>query len=590
MARAGLLLRIAVGLLVLASWPAEAADGRRLALVLGNGAYVHAPPLPNPPRDARAVAHAFRRLGFDVVEGIDLARAGLVGALRDFGRRAEGAELAIVYFAGHGIQVKGQNFILPVDAQLQREQDLGYEAIGVNAVLDEAGAARRLRLVILDACRDNPFVARLQREMGATRSTSVGRGLKVMDTITPDTLIAYATTADAVAEDGTGEHSPYTSALLEHLETPGLELNLLFGRVRDAVMRRTSNRQQPFTYGSLGGEPILLKPAETPPRPAAAAAPGGDVVELAFWDSIKQSTSAADYGAYLEAFPAGRFAPLARARLAAANATEAAPRPAPAAAPEAVAPAAPRAAPASAAPPPLPASKPEPPARAAAPQPAPPPAPEARPAPPERVAAVVPPPEPPLPARQQEARVPPAPAPAELRACPPAGSRLGLSVGAVLNFGTGKDFVCDIGLGIPDRQMLSFVAGPDPRQLRWQGPTPKLPLAAGHRFAFISEGMGDGGPSAWYHDFRVTGPARTRTRAGEFDVLVIEERRTGWNGNEYDARLRHHWSIALGFVVKQELLEETSNRANFRNVHNRGGPAYGPLGRQSWEAVSLTQP
>jgi hypothetical protein len=562
-------------LLVLGSRSADAAEARRLALVLGNGAYTYAPPLPNPPRDARAVAAALRRLGFEVIEGIDLGRAGLVGALRDFGRRADGAELAVVYFAGHGIQVKGQNYILPIDAQLQREQDLRYEAISIQAVLDEAGGARRLRLVILDACRDNPFVARLQREMGASRSTAVGRGLKIIEEVAPDTLIAYATTADAVADDGAGEHSPYTTALLGNIETPGLELNLLFGRVRDTVMRQTSNRQQPFTYGSLGGEPVYLKPAPAAPQPAAPAA-SSYAVELAFWDSIKESTSPADYRAYLEAFPEGSFAPLARARLAARTIA-----PTPKAEPAATLPPAPtpqaRVEP-DLGPPPLPTRKPNPPPElvAAAPRPVTP-------------AAPPPPPVQP-PAPQQEARVPAAPRPAELRACPQPGTRIVTSVGDVLSFGGARDLVCDIGQGIPDRQFLSFVAGPDPRRIRWQGAPPKLPLAAGSRFAFISEGLGDSGYSAWYHEFLVKGPARVHTGAGDFDVVVLEETRTGWNGNEYEARLRHFWSSSLGFVVKQEVLEETTNRANFRNVHNRGGPAYGPLGRRSWEAVSVTIP
>jgi uncharacterized caspase-like protein len=570
--KGGRILGLALCLLLVA-FAADAAPAQRLALVLGNGAYVHAPALANPPRDARAVAGAFRRLGFEVIEGIDLARADLIEALRDFGRRADGAELAVVYFAGHGIQVKGQNYVLPIDAQLQREQDLRYEAISIQAVLDEAGGAQRLRLVILDACRDNPFVARLRREMGASRSTAVGRGLKVIDEIAPDTLIAYATTADAVADDGTGGHSPYTKALLDNLETPGLELNLLFGRVRDEVMRQTNNRQQPFTYGSLGGDPIFLKPAvAASAAPAATNASNADAVELAFWNSIKDSASAADYRAYLEAFPEGSFAPLARVRIAALGAK---PRHEPS-----VAPPAPRQAELTAEPPPVPIAKPRPP-----PEPRPAPGPLAAASPPVASVASSPPPPP-----QQEARIPPAPRPAELRTCPAAGTRIAISAGDVLSFGAGRNFVCDIGLGIPDRQLFAFVAGPDPRHIRWQGKPPDFPLQPGRRFAFISEGLGDGGSSAWYHDFVVKGPARVHTRAGDFDVVVIEETRSGWNGNEYEARLRHYWCPALGFVVKQEVLDETTNRASFRNIHNRGGPSYGPLGRQSWEAVSITSP
>jgi hypothetical protein len=159
-----------------------------------------------------------------------------------------------------------------------------------------------------------------------------------------------------------------------------------------------------------------------------------------------------------------------------------------------------------------------------------------------------------------------------------------------LSFGDGRNFVCDIGLGIPDRQLLAFVAGPDPRNVRWQGKPPEFPFRPGAKFAFISEGLGDHGYSAWYHEFVVKGPARVHTRAGDFDVVLIEESRTGWNGNEYEARLRHYWCPSLGFVVKQEVLDEASNRANFRNFQNRGGPSYGPLGRTSWEAVSVASP
>ncbi|MBX6367823.1 MAG: caspase family protein [Rhodospirillales bacterium] len=581
--------RVLVLLMSFCALASGAAEAHRLALVIGNGAYAHAPPLPNPPRDARAVAAAFRRLGFDVVEGIDLGRAELVRALRDFGRRSDSAELAVVYFAGHGIQVKGQNYILPIDAQLEREQDLGYEAISVQAVLDEAVGARRLRLVILDACRDNPFVARLQRDMGAARSMSVGRGLKIIETIAPDTLIAYATTADAIAEDGSGEHSPYTAALLEHLETPGLELNLLFGRVRDAVMRRTNNRQQPFTYGSLGGDAIVLKPAaaaRTEPPPASP--PSADAFELAFWDSIRQSESVADYRAYLEAYPNGRFAPLARARIAALEPPTTSAAPGRAAAPSSSVVDQPPAAPPATATPPVETRRPNasPPAVARTPD-VPPPLPARKPVPPEPLRTAS---RQEAPAPAQEARVPPASRAAELRDCPAPGTRIVLSSGDVLSFGSGANFVCELGHGIPGKSVLAFAAGPDPRHVQWQGLPPRPPLAPGARFAFISEGMGDFGPSAWYHEFRVKGPTQVSTKAGRFDVVVLEESRTGWNNNEYEARLRHYWSPELGFVVKQEVLSEFTNRGNTGNRYNRGGPSFGAWGRESWESVSVTRP
>ena len=292
---------------------AQAEKERRAALVIGNSAYRNSTPLPNPLKDARAVADALKRLGFAVTDGYDLTNAEMVQKLRAFGRSAEGASVALVFYAGHGLQVAGRNYLLPVDAALEREQDLRYEAVALDTILDEAQPAKRLRIVILDACRDNPFAVRMARALGATRSASVGRGLAQVADIQTDTLIAYATAADAVAEDGTGGNSPYTAALLEQLDKPGLEINLLFGRVRDSVFKATSGRQRPFTYGSLGGEPFYL----VPPKQEAASAPANTAkeFELAFWRSIEQSRDPEDFAEYLRQFPSGGFAGLARNRM-----------------------------------------------------------------------------------------------------------------------------------------------------------------------------------------------------------------------------------------------------------------------------------
>ncbi|MBI1209238.1 MAG: DUF1036 domain-containing protein [Azospirillum sp.] len=359
---------------------------KRVALVVGNGNYQNAPRLPNPPRDAQAMAASLRRLGFEVIDGIDLDRDGMVKALRGFGQAVEGADVALVYYAGHGIQVDGRNYLLPVDAKLGREQDLRYEAMPVDSVLDEARPARRLRVVILDACRDNPFGQRMSRSMGS-RSTLVGRGFARIDPAESDTLIAYATKADDVAADGSGGNSPYTAALIQHIETPGIEINLMFGKVRDTVRQLTNDRQQPFTYGSLGGEPFYFR-SLTPVAAAAVASPQGqaptgpaaagpnqpDPVEMAFWDAIKTSANPADYRAYLEAYPAGRFAALARVRAEAPRSATAPAAPAPAPPPLALPPLTP----------PPPAAAPAPPLAAwvAKPPPPPPPAAAPRPAPP----------------------------------------------------------------------------------------------------------------------------------------------------------------------------------------------------------------
>jgi formylglycine-generating enzyme required for sulfatase activity len=242
---------------------AFAADGdKRIALVIGIGSYKHAPALPNPPNDARAIAAALRNLDFEVEEAYDLDNRGFAVHLRDFGVRASAADVAVVFYAGHGLQVRGQNYLLPSDARLERERDLVYEALPLNLILGELSQARKLGVLILDACRNNPFADRLSRSnAGAIRERDVSAGLARVDDTPSDTLVALATRADALAEDGAGNHSPYTNALLKSFEVPGLELGLFFRRVRDNVMEATQGRQEPFIFGSLGATPFYFNPA-----------------------------------------------------------------------------------------------------------------------------------------------------------------------------------------------------------------------------------------------------------------------------------------------------------------------------------------
>ncbi len=301
----------------------------RVALVIGNSSYRNVPALPNPANDAFAMSDSLRRLGFAVQEGIDLDAAGMATTLRSFGAMAANAEVALVFYAGHGIQVDGQNFLLPVDAALRRERDLNYEAVPLDLILSEASQASKLALVILDACRDNPFAGQLQESMGPTRSTSVGRGLGRVDA-PADTLVAFATRDGAVAEDGTGFNSPFTTALLTHLNEPGVEIGHYFRKVRDTVISSTNGRQEPFVYGSLSAEQFYLNPASASTQVAAAPAqpavqpsiqpaqPSGQAdleADMLFWRSIQDSTDAAEYFAYLSRFPNGVFADLARNRL-----------------------------------------------------------------------------------------------------------------------------------------------------------------------------------------------------------------------------------------------------------------------------------
>ena len=233
-------------------WAAE-----RVALVIGNSAYQHTPRLNNPGNDAADMSALLREIGFAVTSVYDASRDDFEDALIAFGRRAERAEIALVFFAGHGIQVGGRNYLVPVEAALDDERDL-RRLIALDDVLYEVGQAQHLGVAIIDACRDNPLARQLARSVGPQRSAVIGRGLSRVERPPSDVLVAFATEADATAADGSGRNSPYTAALKQHLATPELEVRLLFGQVRDSVMQATGNRQRPYTYGSLGGQPIYL--------------------------------------------------------------------------------------------------------------------------------------------------------------------------------------------------------------------------------------------------------------------------------------------------------------------------------------------
>jgi tetratricopeptide (TPR) repeat protein len=235
----------------------SAPPDRRIALVIGIGAYAHVPPLRNPIADARAVAEAFRRLGFaEVVEQEDLTRAALEKALKDFGDRAAAADWAVIYYAGHGVAMNGDNYLVPVDAELSQAGHVEDETVSLTRVLSKAERARRLRMVILDACRTNPF--RLASADGLPRDA--GRGLSPVEPAR-GVLVAFAARGGTTAADGGGEHSPFTQALLTHLETPNVDIGIMFRRVRDQVLARTGNIQEPFVYGSLPGEEFHFKTA-----------------------------------------------------------------------------------------------------------------------------------------------------------------------------------------------------------------------------------------------------------------------------------------------------------------------------------------
>jgi uncharacterized caspase-like protein len=227
-----------------------AGSGRRIALVIGNSKYRSVPVLPNPGRDAGALASTLRGLGFQKVTlETDLTRERLYDALRTFAAEAERADWALVYFAGHGIELGGTNYLVPIDAKLATDRDIEFEAVSLDTVVNAVDGAKRLRLVLLDACRDNPFVSQMRRSM-ATRS--VGRGLARVE---PDAgiMVVYAARHGQIALDGDGGNSPFAAALINRMKSPGLEVRRLFDLVRDDVMATTNRRQQPFSYGSVPG-------------------------------------------------------------------------------------------------------------------------------------------------------------------------------------------------------------------------------------------------------------------------------------------------------------------------------------------------
>ncbi|MCC7016207.1 MAG: caspase family protein [Rhodospirillales bacterium] len=263
-------------ILSLAAMGGVAHAEKRVALVVGHSAYQNVPKLPNPVNDARAVAGLFKNAGFDIVDlRLDLSSIELKRAIREFAITTRDADIAVVFFAGHGFEINGINYLIPTDAKLATDFDAEDEAVRLDRLLAAAEPAKRLRLVILDACRDNPFSATMKRTI-ATRAIS--SGLAQFEPSTKDTLIAYAAKAGSVAEDGKGVNSPFTTALLQHITVPGLDVRIAFGRIRDEVMNRTANRQEPFVYGSLGGDIVSLVPAPRIPAVAVAAPPQATVV------------------------------------------------------------------------------------------------------------------------------------------------------------------------------------------------------------------------------------------------------------------------------------------------------------------------
>ncbi|MEZ5749044.1 MAG: caspase family protein [Caenibius sp.] len=296
---------------------ANPAEARRVALIIGNSTYQQTTSLPNPPNDARLVANAARSAGFDVTLATDLSWRTLGETLREFRQSADGADVAMIYYAGHGIEGQGKNWLIPVDAKLQSEFDLPYEAIEIDRLFESLSGAQ-VRMIVLDACRNNPFGNSWKRGVRA-----VPAGLADIDVY--DVLVMYAAAPGQVAADGSGGNSPFAQALARRLPEPGLAIQLLGGAVRDDVLEATGGKQRPFVTGSMTGTPIYLVPEAPKPQPiqavavapsAPSAASGGRATtEALMWQGAFASDTVAGYQAFLTEFPNGIFANIARDRI-----------------------------------------------------------------------------------------------------------------------------------------------------------------------------------------------------------------------------------------------------------------------------------
>jgi hypothetical protein len=290
---------------------ANRASERRIALVIGNGAYTNAPPLKNPPNDARDMAATLKELGFEVASGININQREMKALIRDFGQKLKTGGAGLFYYAGHGVQSKGRNYLIPVEADIQSEAEVEDAGVDVNLVLNYMDDAQNsLNIVILDACRNNPFGRSFR---------SASNGLAQVDAPT-GTLIAYATAPGRVASDGTGQNGLYTAALLKQMRVPGLSVTETFMHVRAEVMKQTANKQVPWEASSLVGAFYFSAPPKdgaSPPVNAAANETKIDpvAVEREYWETIRNSTNRQDYQDYLANYPNGAYAAIAKSKL-----------------------------------------------------------------------------------------------------------------------------------------------------------------------------------------------------------------------------------------------------------------------------------
>ena len=286
-----------------------AADERRMALVIGNGGLAN-PPLKNAENDARLMAGTLRILGFEVLERLNADQKEMMRAIRDFGNLLEGGGgdvVGLFFFAGHGVQVNGRNYLIPTRAEIRSERDVRIEAVAADAVLSEMEfAGARLNLVILDACRNNPYTSEHRSSMQGLARMDAPRG----------TLVAYATSPGSVAADGRGTNSPYTLELVKAMRQPGISVERMFRRVRNKVMAATDENQIPWESSSLTGGDFFFNPATSATRREIPTSKQVEALqELVYWNTIRDSTTSSVFEDFLKEFPGGVFATLAEHRI-----------------------------------------------------------------------------------------------------------------------------------------------------------------------------------------------------------------------------------------------------------------------------------
>ncbi|SFR38810.1 Putative peptidoglycan binding domain-containing protein [Litoreibacter janthinus] len=307
---------------LLLALPLLAQDGGsgRIALIIGNGAYENVAELRNPRNDSADLAASLTAAGFQVDLHLDQDQGKMLDTLRAFRRKADRAEIALIYYAGHGIEIDRQNYLLPVDAVLETDADVNFEAVKLETMVFAASGATRLSMVVVDACRNNPFASSMKR---TNASRSIGRGLSAIEP-TKNTLVAYAAKEGTTAADGIGRNSPYATALIDALGQRDLEVGLMMRRVRDSVLKATAGKQEPFVYGSLSADPIYLNdtrgiaPGTTiidTSEGRVEDVPTANAAEIVFWKSIADTTKPSLLEAYLDLYPDGFFAELANAKI-----------------------------------------------------------------------------------------------------------------------------------------------------------------------------------------------------------------------------------------------------------------------------------